>query len=143
MLCCVCFVAELCATLCNPMDCSLPGFSVHGDSLGKNTEVGCRALLQGIFPAQGSNSGLPHCRWILYHLSHQGSPRILEWVAYPFSRRTSQPRNRIGVSCIARGSLSTMITMCNLWHFKKVEQTKIILQNMVVCVLRSFYCSRG
>ena len=38
-------------------------------------------VLQGIFPTQGSNSGLPHWRWILYHLSHQGSPRILEWVA--------------------------------------------------------------
>ena len=48
--------------------------------------MGCHALLQGIFPTQGSNPGLPHCRWILYRLSHQGSPRILEWVAYPFSR---------------------------------------------------------
>ena len=47
--------------------------SVHGDSPGKNTEVGCHALLQGIFPTQGSNPGLPDCRWILYHLSHQGS----------------------------------------------------------------------
>ena len=44
------------------------------------------ALLQGIFPTQGSNPGLPHCRWILYHLSHHGSPRILKKVAYPFSR---------------------------------------------------------
>ena len=57
--------------------CSLPGSSVHGDSPGKNTGVGCHALLQGIFPAQGSNPGLPHCRQILYRLSHQGSPRIL------------------------------------------------------------------
>ena len=47
----------------------------------------------GIFPTQGSNPGLPHCRQILYHLSHQGSPRILGWVAYPFSRGSSQPRN--------------------------------------------------
>ena len=55
----------------------------------------------GIFPTQGSNSDLPHCRWILYHLNHQGSPRILELVDYPFSRGTSQPRNRTRVSCIA------------------------------------------
>ena len=55
----------------------------------------------GIFPTQGSNPGLPHCRWILYCLSHQGSPRILEWVAYPFSRGSSPPRNQIVVSCIA------------------------------------------
>ena len=59
----------------------------------KNTGVGYHFLLQGFFPTQGSNSSLPHCRQILYHLSHQGSPRILEWVAYPFSRGSSRPRN--------------------------------------------------
>ena len=48
---------------------SPPGSSVHGDSPGKNTGVGCLALLQGIFPNQGLNPGLPHCRWILYCLS--------------------------------------------------------------------------
>ena len=131
--------AQSCLTLCNPMDCSPPGSSVHGASPGKNTGVGCRALLQrkiprnqtqvsciagrlfttskplktvnesescsvvsdssrphglyspwnspgqntgmgslsllqGIFPTQGSNPGLPHCRQILYQLSHKGSP---------------------------------------------------------------------
>ena len=55
------------------MDCSPPGSSDHGDSPGKNTGVGCHALLQGIFPTQRLNPGLPHCRQILYHLSHQGS----------------------------------------------------------------------
>ena len=53
---------------------SLPGSSIHGDSPGPNTEVGCLALLQGIFPTQGLNPGLLHCRWILYQMSHQGSP---------------------------------------------------------------------
>ena len=43
-------VAQSCPTLCDPMDCSPPGSSVHGDSPGKNTEVGFHALLQGIFP---------------------------------------------------------------------------------------------
>ena len=66
-----------CPTLCDPMDCSLPGAFVHGDSPGKNAGVGSHALLQGIFPTQGLIPGLSHCRWILYHLSHQGSPRIL------------------------------------------------------------------
>ena len=56
------------------MDCSLPGFSVHWDSLDKNTAVECHALLQGILPIQGSNSGLLLCRQILYCLSHHGSP---------------------------------------------------------------------
>ena len=89
-----CLVAQPCPTLCDPMGCSTPGPSVHGDSPGKNTGVGCHALLQGIIPAQGLNPGLLYCKWILCHLSHQGSPRILEWVTYPFSRGTSWPRNR-------------------------------------------------
>ena len=66
----LCLVTQSCLTLCDPMNCSLPDSSVHGDSLGKNTGVGYHALLQGIFPTQGSNPGLPHCRQILYHLSH-------------------------------------------------------------------------
>ena len=97
----MCLVAQSCLTLCDLMDCSLPGSSVPGDSPGKNTGVSCLALLQGIFPTQGLNPGLSHCRWILYCLSHEGSPRILDWVAYPFSRGTSWPRNCTEVSCIA------------------------------------------
>ena len=56
------------------MNCSLPGSSVYGNSPYKNTGVGCHVFLQGIFPTQGWNPGLPHWRQILYHLSHQGSP---------------------------------------------------------------------
>ena len=56
------------------------------NSPGQNTGVGSLFLLQEIIPTQGSNPGLLHCRWILYQLSHQGSSRILGWVAYPFSR---------------------------------------------------------
>ena len=97
----LCIVAQSWLTLCNPMDCNLPGSSVHGDSPGENIGMGCHALLQAIFPTQGSNPGLLHCRQILYHVSHQGSPRILEWVTYPFSRGSSQPRNLTGVSYIA------------------------------------------
>ena len=78
-----------------------PGSFIHGDSPGKNTAVGCHALLQGIFPTQGSNRSLLQCRWILYHLSQQGSPRILKRVACPFSRGTSQPRSQARVSCFA------------------------------------------
>ena len=82
------------------MCCAVPSRSVMSDSLlphglwptrilcpwespGKNTGVGCHALLQGIFPTQGSNPDLPHCRWIFYQLSHEGVPRILEWVPSP------------------------------------------------------------
>ena len=66
-------VDQSCSTLCDPMDCSLIRSFVYGDSLCKNTGVGCHALLQGIFPTQGLNPGLPDCRQIVYLLSHQGS----------------------------------------------------------------------
>ena len=73
------------------MDCSLPGSSVHGNSPGKNTGKGCHFLLQEIFSTQGSNPGLPHCRRVLYHLSHQGSLAVSKPpdsgfdTSYPFS----------------------------------------------------------
>ena len=66
-------IAQLCPTLRNPLDCSLPGSSVHGIFPGKSTGVGCHFLLQGIVPTQGPNPGLPYCRQKLYCLSHQGS----------------------------------------------------------------------
>ena len=81
-----CYAVLYCAVLnrfsrvqlfCDPMGCSLPGSSVHGDSPGTNTGVGRHALLQGIFPTQGSNPYLwcrLHCRQVLYPLSHLGSP---------------------------------------------------------------------
>ena len=67
-------VAQSCLTLCNTMDCSPTRLLRPWDSSGKNTGVGCHFLLQGIFPTQGSNPGLQHCRQMLYPLSHQGSP---------------------------------------------------------------------
>ena len=112
---CPSLVAQSCLTFCDPMDYRLPGYSIHGDSPGKNTGVSCHALLEGIFPTQGSNPGLPHCRWILYHLN-QGSPRILEWIAYPFSRGSSWPRNRTGVSCIVGGFFTS-------WARREAQET--------------------
>ena len=64
------------------------------NSPGQNTGVSNLSLLQGIFPTQGLNPSFPHCRQIFYQLSHKGSPRILEWVTYPFSSRSSQLRNQ-------------------------------------------------
>ena len=101
-----CLVAQSCPILFNPMDYSPPGFSVHGNSPGKNIGVGCHAFLQEIFPTQGFNPGLLHCKWVLYHLIHQGNPRILDWIPDPFSRVSSQPRNQTRVSYIA-GRFST------------------------------------
>ena len=76
-----------------------PWTRVHGILQARILDL--LSLLQGIFSTQGSNPGLPHCRQILYQLSHRGSPRKLEWVAFPFSRGCSQPRDQTGVSCSA------------------------------------------
>ena len=67
-------VAQLCPTLCDPMDCSPPGSSVHWMLLARILEWGAMPFSRGIFPLQGLNLGLLHCRQILYLLSHQGSP---------------------------------------------------------------------
>ena len=85
------------------MSDSLRPHALYGpwNSPGQNTGVGSLSLLQGIFPTQESNPGLLHCRQILYQLSHKGSPRILEWVAYPFFSGSSWLRNWIRVFCIA------------------------------------------
>ena len=56
------------------------GLDSPWNSPGQNTGMGSLSLLQGSFPIQGLNAGLPHCRHILYQLSHKGSPRILEWM---------------------------------------------------------------
>ena len=69
----VVFVAQSCPALCGLMDSSSPGF-VHGVLQARILEWVAIPFFQGIFPTQGSNPGLLHCRQILYHLSHQGSP---------------------------------------------------------------------
>ena len=82
---------------------SSPPYGLYSpwNSPGQNTGVGSLSILQGIFSTQELNPGLRHCSQILYQLSHKGNPRILEWVAYPFSSVSSWPRNQTGVSCIA------------------------------------------
>ena len=72
--CCSVFSCS-CPTLYPHRLYSPPGSSVHGDSPGKHTGEGCHAIFQGTFPTQGSNPDLPHCRQILFCLSHQGSPK--------------------------------------------------------------------
>ena len=82
-------------TLRNPMDCI-----VHG-ILQLETRVGSLSLLQGIFPTQVSNPGLPHCRKVFYQLSHKGSPRILEWGSLSLLQRIfpTQELNRGLLHC--------------------------------------------
>ena len=97
------------------------------NSPGQNTGVGSLSLLQGIFPIQGSNPGLPHCRWILYQLSHKGNPRILEWVAYPFTSRSSHTRNWTRVSCIVGGFFTN-------WAIREALNIYVHLNLESICV---------
>ena len=114
----LCLIAQSCPILFDPMDCSPPGSSFHGDSPGKNTGVGCHALLQGIFKPRSpilQADSLPS--------SHEGNPRILEWVAYPFSRGSFQFRNWTGTSCIT-GGFSTSWALQNLYGEAKKKKKK-------------------
>ena len=82
---------------------------------------------EGIFPTQGSNPGLPYCRQILYQLSNKGSPRILEWVAYPFSSGSSPSRNQTRVSWIAGGFFINWAIREAQWQ----SGVGVIVQSMV------------
>ena len=95
------------------------GLYSQWNSPDQDTGVGSHSLLQGIFPTQGSNPGLLHWRQILYQLSHKGSPRMLEWVAYSFSSRSSWPRNWTRVSCIVGRFLPTKLSG-KPWRFCQV-----------------------
>ena len=106
-------VTQSCPTPCHPVDYSPPGSSVHGDSPGK------KCPLPGLLPIQGSNTGLLHCRQILYHLSHQGSPRMLKWIT--FSRGSSWPRNWTRVSCIAAGFFTSWACLQRLTSELKAQ----------------------
>ena len=92
--------AQLCPTLCNPI------YSPW-NSPGQNTGMGSLSLLQRIFPTHKSNPCLSQSRWILYQLSRKGSPRVLEWLAYPFSRGSSWPGIELGSAVLQVDSLST------------------------------------
>ena len=82
---CVCLVVQSCLTLCDSMDCSLPGSSVHGDFPGKNTGVGFHALLQGFVPNPGIEPGSPTLQVDSLYLSHQGLPPSKDWGIFPGS----------------------------------------------------------
>ena len=109
-----------------------------------NSGVDSLSLLQWIFPTQGSNPRLLHCRRILYQLSHKGSPKLLEWVAYLFSSGSSWPRNQTRVSCIA-GRFFTN------WAIREVHSSLVITLSFLVischnpgqeykCRLLSVFC---
>ena len=92
------------------------------NSPGQNTGVGSLSLLQEIFPTQASNPGLPHCRQIVYQLSHKGSAGKQEWVAYSFSADLPDPgteprsptcQGAISQSCQNYWACAREPTLCN------------------------------
>ena len=89
-------VAQSSGNLCDPMD-----YIIHEILQARILKWVALPLSRGIFPTQGLNPGLLHCKWILYQLSQQGSRSILEWVDYPFSSWSSWHRDWTRVSCVA------------------------------------------
>ena len=116
------------------------------NSPGHNDGMGSLSFLQGIFPTQGSNPGPPYCRRMLYQLSHQGNPRILDYVAFPFSSGSSWPRNHTGVSCIVGGFFTSwaireapdLITFYKCLNYK-TRFSLTIFSNWTVLVCYIYY----
>ena len=108
-----------------PMDCSLPGCSVHGISQARIlTEVGCHFLPQWIFATQRSNPRLLHCRCILYRLSHQGSPT-------PRGKHSLLQNEAISVFVYLGPFYPSEISFCYLKNFERDEETCFTVQNIV------------
>ena len=98
------------------------------NSPGQNPAVGSLSLLLAIVPTQGSNPGIPHCRWILYQLSHKRSPRTLEWVAFPFSRDLPDPGIKAGSPALQADSLPTELQV-NFSRLYMVSQTYLTTEH--------------
>ena len=120
------------------------------NSQGQNSGVHSLSLLQRIFPTQGLNPGLPHCTWILYQLSHKESPRIQEWVAYPFSSISSWSRTQPGSPALQADSLPMEISgkplFCNLnlvKIFRKLGRKTNVLVSYRKCYFIFMGSSRG
>ena len=116
----------------NPMN-----YTVYGILPPRILEWEAFPLLQGIFPTPGLNPGLPHCRWIFNQLSHKGSPRILVWVAYPFSSGSSQPRNLTGVSCITSRFFTNWVireAFIEIYTNEKLRGIKKVYKESSICV---------
>ena len=96
-------------------------------SPGQNIGVGSHFILQGIFPSRGLKPGLPHCRRILYQLSHQGSSRIPK-VVYPFPEDLPDPGTEPGTTCIAGRFFTSWATRGSLTHRKCLQILFFFLQ---------------
>ena len=108
-------VAQSCPTLCDPMDCSLPGSSVHG-IIQARILVDCHFLLQGIFPTQGSNPGLLHCRQTFNDWATREAKTNLDSILK--SRDITLPTK----VCLAKAVVFPVVMYgCENWTIKKAE----------------------
>ena len=127
-------VAQLCLTLCHPMDCILPG-SCPWDFPGKNTGVGCHCLLQGIFVTQESNPGMLYYRQILYHLNHQRSSSCL--YIWHWKQGTNKKKINWGL-CILETFILQRIPSRrwkdNSQNGRKYSQIICLIRDLCVCV---------
>ena len=108
----VCLITQSCPSLWDPMDYSPPGSSVLGDSPRQEHWRGLPFLFQGIFPIQGLNPGLPHCRGILYCLSHQGSPPIPYKILEKVSKENQKTQRQCGFYEAGSGG----VTLWNIYR---------------------------
>ena len=130
--------SQSCPTLCNRMDCRLPGSS-RGIFQARILEWVAipysRRSSQPRHQTQASNPDLLHCRRIHYQLNFKGSPRILEWVAYPFSRGSSRPGIKPGSPALQADSLPTELSGIDLNALSKqviwVLEKYILIQSFI------------
>ena len=137
----LCLIAQSCPTLWTSWTVAHQDPLSMGILWARILELSCHALLQEIFPTQGSNPGLPHCRWILNHLSCQGSPLILEWVAYPFFRGSSPPRDWTRVSCNADGFFISWATR-EAWEWYYIVSNLLIGETSILSNKYFRFCIR-
>ena len=128
---CVCLVAQSFLTLCDPMDCSPPGSSIHGDSPGKDAGAGCFLLLQGIFQIQGSNLGL-----------HTAGGCLTIWATSPSKNKLFQRTSQV-VLVVKNSPSNTgdtgLISGAGRSHWQ--EATKSLLHNYSACALEPRSCN--
>ena len=131
----LCLVSQLCPTLCDTMDRNLPGSSVRGDSPGKTTGVGCHPLLQGIFPTQGLNLALSHCRWILYYLSREKPKNTGAGSLYLLQGDLLDPGIKQGYSALQADSLLAELpgspSVLNMYHLMHLNT----FQNLILITI--------
>ena len=110
------------------------------NSPGQNIGVGSLFLLQEIFQSQGSNPGLLYCKQILHQLSHKESPRILEWVTYPFSKGSSLLRNQSRVSSLKVDSLPRELSGNQTFQNLRLSPFSLASPNPFQCFSDGYHC---